>query len=162
MKRLTWLVGPPGSGKSTLVTSMDAHVVEFTDMLGPLVNRGKVRHGVLTANASLVAAVRAVVLNAANAEMPPVVVVAGIVADEALFPLCADEEVWLVLPERERWERQLLARPVAGGSSWQYDDYAYSRVWYDRFATWMERHPVRLIETAYDPTLLGKIAGTKR
>ena len=138
-----------------MAASLDLHIVEFTDMLGPLVNRGKLRHGVLTANASLVAAVRAIVLNPGNAAMPPVVIVAGIVAEDAIFPLSDSEEVWLMLPERERWERQLLGRPIAGGSSGQYDDFAYSRVWYERFATWAGRLPIRLVETAYDPSLIG-------
>lgn len=40
------------------------------------------------------------------------------------------EKLWLVLPERERWERQLLARPVAGGSSGQYG-FTASPAWPD-------------------------------
>ena len=106
MRRLTWLVGPPGAGKSTYVRGLgeQVRVVEFTSMLGPLVDPLRLRRGVLTANAHLIAAVRAVELHVDNAACPPVLVVAGLVPESALFPLSAAEEVLLLLPERARWE----------------------------------------------------------
>lgn len=160
MRRLTWLVGPPGAGKSTYVRSLgeQVRVVEFTSMLGPLVDPLRLRRGVLTANAHLVAAVRAVELHPDNAACPPLLVVAGLVPESALFPLSAEEEVLLLLPERARWETQLRARPAHCGSSGQYDDLSYSRQWYERFESWVERGlPLRRIETPYDASLLGAV-----
>jgi hypothetical protein len=136
-------------------------VVEFDDMLGPLVHPGRLRRGVLRANALLVSAVRGIALDPANALPHPLLVVAGIVPEDALFPVGSSEDVWLLLPERERWERQLLGRPVTGGPHGQYDDYEYSRRWYEAFLSWPERHPgLRVLDVPYDPTLLGKVAGT--
>ncbi len=155
--QLTWLVGPPGAGKSTWAEGRVEHVVELTDMLGPLVDAHRIRRGVLTANSRLVEVIRAVVLHPDNRALPPTLVVAGIVPEEALFPLSDAEEVWLMLPERARWERQLGARPPDGGASGQYDDLAYSRLWYDRFATWPGRLPVRRVDVAYRDELLGKV-----
>jgi hypothetical protein len=160
VRRLTWLVGPPGAGKSTYARSMAgvARIVEFTAMLGPLVDPLRVRRGVLTANAHLVAAVRAVELHPDNAGHPPILVVAGLVPEVALFPLSADEEVILLLPERARWEAQLQARPARGGSSAQYDDLAYSKQWYGRFEEWVERGlPLRRVDVPFDASLLGRV-----
>ena len=125
-------------------------------MLGPLVDSLRLRRGVLSANAHLVAAVRAVELHPDHAAYPPLLVVAGLVPESALFPLSIEEEVLLLLPERIRWETQLRARPPHGGSSGQYDDLRYSRQWYERFESWVERGlPLRQIETPYDASLLG-------
>lgn len=160
MRRLTWLVGPPGAGKSTYARNVSGgvRVVEFTAMLGPLVDPLRVRRGVLTANAHLVAAVRAVELHPDNAALPPILVVAGLVSEDALFPLSAVEEVVLLLPERARWEAQLQARPARGGSSAQYDDLAYSQQWYGRFEEWVERGlPLRRAEIPFDASLLGRV-----
>ena len=161
MKRLTWLVGPPGSGKSTWANGLrcQTRVVELTDMLGPLVNPVRMRKGVLRANAALVRLVRELELHPENRALPPLLVVAGIVPEEALFPLGDDEAVLLLLPPRERWEEQLRRRPTDGGSSGQYDDYAYAAEWYDRFSLWPARGlACTLLDLPFDPELLGRTA----
>lgn len=161
MKRLSWLVGPPGSGKSTWANTLRARhrVVELTDMLGPLVNPVRMRKGILRANGSLVRLVRELELHPDNRALAPLLVVAGLVPEDALFPLGNDEEVLLLLPPRERWEEQLRRRPTGGGSSGQYDDYAYAEQWYDRFASWQARGlPYTQLDIAYRPELLGATA----
>jgi hypothetical protein len=162
MKRLTWLVGPPGSGKSTWANGVRAgrRVVELTDMLAPLVNSVRMRKGILRANGTLVRLVRELEFHPDNRGLSPLLVVAGIVPEDALFPLVEDEEVLLLLPPRERWEEQLRRRPTGGGSSYQYDDYAYAEQWYDRFASWLARGLLcTRLEVPYRPELLGGIAG---
>ncbi|HRI71897.1 MAG TPA: hypothetical protein PK156_47015, partial [Polyangium sp.] len=132
MKRLTWLVGPPGSGKSTWANALRSQhrVVEFNEMLAPLVMPARIRKGVLTANAALVNLVRNLELHPENRSLPPPLVVAGLVPEDALFPISEDEEVLLLLPERSRWEKQLHNRPIGSGSLRQYDDFPYAAQWY--------------------------------
>ena len=161
MKRLTWLCGPPGSGKSTWANRLRAErrVVELIDMLGPLVNPVRMRKGILRANGALVRLVRDLELHPENRGLPPLLVVAGLVPEDALFPLGDDEEVLLLLPPRDRWEEQLRQRPVHGGSSGQYDDYAYSEQWYERFTGWEARGlPFTRLDLPYTPELLGRVA----
>lgn len=162
MKRLTWLVGPPGAGKTTFTATLpkETRSVELTDMLGPLVNPVRMRKGILRANGMLVKVIRHLELHPDHRDLPGLLVVAGLVSAEDLFPLSADEEVWLLLPPRELWMTQLRCRPVGGASSGQYDDYGYAAQWYDRFTDWVERDlPCRLVTVPYDTSLLGKIAG---
>lgn len=161
MKRLTWLVGPPGSGKSTWVNAQRAHrrVVELNEMLAPLVMPARIRKGVLKANAALVDLVRNLEFHPDNLQLPPLLVVAGLVPEEALFPLRADEEVLLLLPERGRWEEQLRCRPLGTGSLRQYDDFPYAAQWYDRFVTWRDRGlPVTMLDVPYEHKLIGRLA----
>lgn len=158
--RLTWLVGPPGAGKSTYARRCAGatRVVELTDMLGPLVNPLRLRKGILSANGSLVRLIRALELHPENLTLPPLLVVAGLVPEEALLPLSVHEKVLLLLPARERWLAQLHQRPVAGASSRQYDDYDYAERWYDRFSRWPALGiPCERLETPFEASLLGQI-----
>jgi hypothetical protein len=162
MSRLTWLVGPPGAGKSTFALRQREipRVVELTAMLGPLVDELRLRKGVLSANGCLVRAVRHVELHPENASRPDLLVVAGLVPEDVLFPLTFSEEVLLLLPERARWDRQLRGRPVGGGSSAQYDDHEYAALWYARFEDWLARGlPIRRIDVSFEESLIGKVAG---
>ena len=169
MKRLTWLVGAPGAGKSTWARSQAVddgsagaavRVVELTDMLGPLVDRCRLRKGVLTANGHLLQAVRAVLLHPDFADTTRYLVVAGLVREADLFPLAEQEEVWLLAPERARWEQQLAGRPTDVGEN-VYNDEAYAREWYDRLQTWLGVYPIaRVLDVPFEPSLLGASAAT--
>ncbi len=159
--RLIWLVGPPGAGKSTFSRLQDRvkRVVELTDMLGPLVNEEQIRRGVLTANGRLVRLIRELEIHQDNIGRDPLLIVAGLVPEDALFPLGSNEVVWLLRPGEERWRKQLRSRPKGGGSSGQYDDYKYSELWYERFSEWDGRPGVFNLECDYDESMLGILAG---
>lgn len=161
MTRLTWLLGPPGAGKTTFARRQREHArhVEFDTMLGPLVDPLRLRKGVLSAHGHLVAAIRAIELHPEHAMHPPLLVVAGLVPEASLFPLHPGERVWLLLPERSRWHRQLRERLRGSATSPQYDDVEYAEIWYERFVDWQRRGlPMEHIEQAFDPALLGKLA----
>lgn len=158
--RITWLVGPPGAGKSSFARSQLElrRSVELTSMLGPLVDPLRIRKGVLTANARLLEVIRAIESHPENALLEPLLVVAGLVPEDSLFPLRSSEQVWLLLPERARWELQLRSRPSGAGSSQQYDDFEYASLWYEKFRDWQRRGlPLRRINVDFNPAMLGKI-----
>lgn len=160
MKRLIWLVGPPGAGKTTFGRAQrgsGARVVELTDMLAPLVEPVRIARGVLAANGALVRMIRALELHPDNRGLPPLLVVAGLAPEDALFAgHHADEAVWLLLPPRERWREQLTRRPTKGPGRIQYADYAYAEQWYDRFEAWITAgRPIVQIASDYRPELVG-------
>lgn len=159
MKRLTWLVGPPGAGKSTWAKTQvsSTRVVELNDMLAPLLQPAGISKGVLRANGQLVQLIRDIELSADNISLGPLLVVAGMVPEEILFAGGQHEEVWLMLPSRERWELQLRSRPKGRGSRKQYTDYEYAESWYERFESWSSMgRPVVLIDAPYRADLIGK------
>ncbi len=164
MKRLTWLIGPPGVGKSTFAKT-GAHgfsrVVEFNTILFPLIKQTGFTAGILTANHDLVKLVRHLELRSENISADPLLVVAGILSEDFLFPLSEHEEVWLILPERNTWKMQFSMRPpdFDDGKKYfeNYTDFAWSEKWYDEYATWVQKgFQVKRIEIEHDISLLGR------
>lgn len=155
--RITWLVGPPGAGKSTFAALHEhgfKRVVELTSMLGPLVNPPGITDGVLTANSTLVELIRTLELRDNNRGLDSVLVVAGIVPKTSVLPVREHERVWLLHPPRDRWQEQLHRRPTAGN---QYSDYRYATLWYERFEAWKEEPGVELLSLPFEPGMIGEV-----
>ena len=164
MKRLTWLIGPPGAGKSTFAKQGShgfSRVVEFNRLLFPLIRNTKITTGILTANHQLLKLIRDLELRPENMEEKPLLVVAGILDADFLFPISDNEEVWLILPEKQVWKKQFEMRPsdsCEGKDYYEaYTDFSKSEKWYNDYATWIQKGlPVKKIETMHNSLLLGK------
>ncbi len=159
--RLTWLVGPPGAGKSTFIGSA-AHgfrrVVELNDMLGPLVGPPRIRKGILEANGRLVDLIRRIERHEDNRCLSALLIVVGLAPESAIFPLSEDEVVWLLLPPLDRWRLQLYERPVNRGGAENYDDYCYSETWYARLVHWLGREGVHRLDVPFEQSRVGRVA----
>ena len=156
--RLTWLVGPPGAGKSTFAAVANHgfdRVVELTEILAPLVEPVGIQKGVLSANQRLVELIRELELRDENRALAPLLVVAGIVPRACVLPVREDEAVWLLLPDRERWERQFDERPAGEKLRPQYKDRVYAERWYDEFCSWEHDANVRRVLTPFERDRVG-------
>jgi hypothetical protein len=158
LKRLTWMVGPPAAGKSTWAASLREQAVaprclELAEMLHPLVDPSRPRKGMMRAKGLLIRAIREVELEPSNDGLPPLIVIAALVGEAELFPLSPGEEVLLLLPPREQWERQFLQRtgePSPGSRPMALDE---ARRWYDHYLRWTEKHlPVTVVTEPFPLT----------
>lgn len=159
MKRITWLVGPPGAGKSTLArrSSQWTRTVELNEMLGPLVDPLRITKGVLQANAKLSEVVRTIEHHPDNQGLAPILIVVGLVPEVALYLLHEGEKVFLLQPEYQRWCQQLEARPSYSHGRSNYRDFEYAESWYHRLEGWSPKgYSLTKIETKWEPNLLGR------
>ena len=158
--RLTWLVGPPGAGKTTFAHTAShgfSRVVELPEMLSSLIDPPGIVRGVLQANSALVEMIRRLEFHPDNLQHAPLLVVAGLIPEASCLPILPNEAVWLLRPPRERWRKQLYNRPTDDPTNSQYTDYDYAESWYDRFDAWEERADVIAISTRFDPGKIGVV-----
>ncbi|RKH35029.1 hypothetical protein D7Y13_00960 [Corallococcus praedator] len=121
-------------------------------MLHPLVDPTKPRQGMMQAKSLVIQAIRRVELDPANDGLPPLVVIMAMVEEKSLFPLSQDEEVLLLLPPKDVWERQFLGRlpfHMPGSRPMRLDDALH---WYEEHARWKALGlPVTLLTGALSP-----------
>lgn len=108
-------------------------------MLSPLVDSARPRKGMMEARNLLIRAIRRVELDPANDGLPPLVGITAMAREEDLFPLSPKEEVLLVLPPPDQWERQFLQRPAAHAPGSVSMDLEEARGWYEHYRAWKER-----------------------
>lgn len=90
----------------------------------------------MQAKSLVMQAIRRVELDPANDGLPPLVVIMAMVDEKTLFPLSQDEEVLLMLPPKDVWERRFLGRlpfHMPGSRPMQLDD---ALRWYEEHARW--------------------------
>lgn len=117
--RLAWVLGPPGVGKSTFAHKIQqtySRVIEFDQLLSPLVDQFDISKGIYSANNHLINVVRSIELHEDNLKLPSLLVIAGLIDLDLLFPLSKLEGVFLILPEKKRWLKQLNNRPSSKGN----------------------------------------------
>lgn len=155
--RLIWLVGPPGAGKTTFVRNQGIPYVEFDHMLRPLIAPWNLERGVLHAHGHLVKVIRSICLQPKSPLPNELIVVAGTVKEPDLFPLQEGEEVWLLLPDHNRWLSQLSNRPKMFDGIPQYSELEYANEMYDYFRSWENRSRMKKIDTKYNVELVGRV-----
>ena len=162
VKRLTWLVGPPSAGKSTFCEHIQkafTRKVEFDKMLGPIVDEYQITKGVLTGNHLLIQVVRQIELRAENLGLPPILV-CGVVNPEKLYPLSKEEEVWIILPKRSTWLKQLKGRTTSKdnvNSRRDHQNIDFSGRIYDQIKAFtLSDRPFKLIKGPFNEKWLGK------
>lgn len=155
---LIWLVGPPGSGKSTFVRNNSIPFVELTSMLRPLIDPWGLEKGVLTSNGKLLEIIRTIKRQSDSDFPESLIVVIGCIKESDLFPLETDEEVWLLLPEEEHWQQQLGNRPAKYKETPLYHNIEYATKFYTQYKDWKERGLGKPISTSFNQNLIGKVA----
>jgi len=151
------LVGPPGAGKTTFVRNHSIPSVEFNHMLQPLTAPWNLERGILHANGHLIKAIRSICQQPKSPLPDELIVVAGCVKEEDLFPLDDGEEVWLMLPESNRWIRQLSNRPNSFNGIPQHSNLTFATEMYDSYHDWSKRLNLKLVDPDYEPSLIGCI-----
>ncbi len=169
--KLIWLLGPPGAGKTSFIRNQKIPSLELSQMLKPLTKKWHANQGVLGANGHLIEAIRSIWIQD-NGNLPEeLIIIVGCVKEEDLFPIGDDEEVWIILPEYERWKKQLSNRPEEYShiSSDTQELIKQKKRGFDKFAKEMYeylstltiRRELKIIQLEFNPSLIGKVAEQK-
>jgi len=124
-------------------------------MLQPLTAPWNLERGVLHANGHLIKAIRSICQQPKSPLPSELIVVAGCVKEEDLFPLHEGEEVWLMLPESKRWIRQLSNRPDSFDGIPQHSNLTFATEMYDVYHELGNRLDLKIVDSKYRPSLIG-------
>jgi hypothetical protein len=127
-------------------------------MLGPLTHPWNLESGVMTANSHLIQIIREIKSASKNDFPPDLIVVAGCVRESALFPLKVGEEVWVILPERGRWKKQLSNRPKKYASTPLFHNVQFSENLFDTISEMASRRKLKIINVPFELSKIGMIA----
>jgi hypothetical protein len=127
-------------------------------MLQPLTAPWNLERGVLHANGHLIKAIRSICQQPKSPLPDELIVVAGCVKEEDLYPLDDGEEVWLMLPDSKRWARQLSNRPEEFEGIPLHSNMEFATEMYDVYLDWSSRLELKLVKTEYNPSLIGWVA----